>query len=75
MLGFRQVAFCSCLRVIRIMPNHPIAGGINIKDAGITWDATAKEYDIDDDTDRIPNGATSLYYVDAGFDIPDADEL
>ena len=30
--------------------DHPIAGGINIKDAGITWDATAKEYDIEDDT-------------------------
>ena len=59
--------------------NHPIAGGINIKDAGITWDGTAKAYDIEDDTDRIPNGAKSLYYIDAantaGFDIPTGDTL
>ena len=59
--------------------NHPIAGGINIKDAGITWDATSKAYDIEDDTDRIPNGSHSLYYIDAantaGFELPDDDTL
>ena len=49
--------------------SHPIAGGINIKDSGITWDGAAKAYDIEDNTDRIPNGSQSLYYVDDGFDI------
>ena len=58
---------------------HPIAGGINVKDAGITWDGTAKAYLIEENTDRIPNGSQSLYYIDAantaGFDIPDVDTL
>ena len=47
--------------------SHPIAGGLNIKHDGVTWDATAKEYDIDEDTEHLPTGATSLYYVDDGF--------
>ena len=55
--------------------SHPIAGGLNIKHDGVTWDATAEEYDIDEDTEHIPTGATSLYYVAAGFDIPDASTL
>ena len=55
--------------------SHPIAGGLNIKHDGVTWDATAEEYEIDDDTEHIPTGATSLYYVDDGFDIPDASTL
>ena len=54
--------------------SHPIAGGINIKDSGITWDGAAKAYDIEDNTDRIPNGSQSLYYVDDGFDVHKADE-
>ena len=54
---------------------HPIAGGINVKDAGITWDGTAKVYLIEDNTDRIPNGSQSLYYIDDGFDIPTGDTL
>ena len=59
--------------------SHPIAGGINIKDGGIKWDGTSKMYMIEDGTDRIPNGATSLYYIDAangnGFKLPDDDTL
>ena len=55
--------------------SHPIAGGLNIKHKGVTWDATAKEYEIDDNTEHLPLGATSLYYVAAGFDIPDGDTL
>ena len=58
--------------------SHPIAGGINIKDAGIKWDATDamdKKYVIEDNTDRIPNGAKSLYYIDDGFALPDGDTL
>ena len=55
--------------------SHPIAGGLNIKHDGVTWDATAEEYDIDDDTEHIPTGATSLYYVDDGFEIPDKSTL
>ena len=58
---------------------HPIAGGINIKDKGIKWDGTSKMYMIEDGTDRIPNGAKSLYYIDAangnGFVLPDDDTL
>ena len=59
--------------------SHPIAGGLNIKHEGVTWDATGEEYEIDDDTEHLPTGATSLYYVDAantaGFDIPTDDTL
>ena len=55
--------------------SHPIAGGLNIKHKGVTWDATAKAYDIDDNTEHLPTGATSLYYVDDGFNIPDASTL
>ena len=56
--------------------SHPIAGGINIKDSGITWDDAAEAYDIEDNTDRIPNGSQSLYYVvDGGFDISKDDTL
>ena len=52
--------------------SHPIAGGLNIKHDGVTWDATAEEYEIDDDTEHLPTGATSLYYVAANFSsIPD----
>ena len=57
---------------------HPIAGGINVKAKGITWDGSDKAYEIDDDVyDR--KGSQSLYYIDAangnGFDIPTGDTL
>ena len=55
--------------------SHPIAGGLNIKHDGVTWDATAEEYDIDEDTEHLETGATSLYYVDDGFNIPDKSTL
>ena len=60
-----------------LLPSRtPIAGGLNIKHDGVTWDATAKEYDIDEDTEHIPTGATSLYYVAADFSsLPDVDTL
>ena len=54
---------------------HPIAAGLNIKSEGVTWDASAKEYDIDVDTEHLPNGVKSFYYVDDGFDVPDGDTL
>ena len=59
---------------------HPIAGGINIKDKGVVWNTTTKSYDIEDDTDHLNKGATSLYYVhnandENGFTLPDGDTL
>ena len=54
MLGFRQDGV---LLVLASDPDnaesHPIAAGLNIKHDGVTWDATAEEYDIDEDTERI----------------------
>ena len=71
MLGFRQVAFCSCLRVILLRSRTRLRVVSTLNSDGVTWDANAKEYDIDADTEHLPNGVKSFYYVADEFDVPE----